>query len=72
MKNKKLYPVSTKGYVYLIWLRKVTLQEINHRVSYTGVHYLKINRLEYHERYSGLLLISAGPPRYLNDICKRK
>ena len=67
MKNKKLYPVSTKGSVYLTWLRKVTLQELDHRVSYTGVHYLKINRLEYHERYSGLLLISAGPPRYLKD-----
>ena len=50
MKNKKLYPVSTKGYVYLIWLRKVTLQELDHRVSYPSVHYLKINRLEYHER----------------------
>ena len=52
MKNKKLNPVSTKGYVYLTWLRKVTLQELDHRISYVGVHYLiiKLNRLEYYER----------------------
>ena len=51
MRNKKLNPVSTQGYVYLIWLRKVTsITGSRSSCFLCGCWVLIDNGLEYHEQ----------------------
>ena len=68
MMNEKLNLKSTQGDVYLTWLKKVTSITGNRSscfLSLCACWPFKDNRLEHHEQWSGLLLISVGPPRYL-------
>ena len=68
MMNEKLNPVSTQGDFYLTWLRKVTSIPGSRSSCFLSLcvcWLFKDNRLEHHEQWSGLLLISVGPPRYL-------
>ena len=68
MMNEKLNPVSTQGDCYLTWLRKVTSIPGSRSSCFLSLcvcWLFKDNRLEHHEQWSGLLLISVGPPRYL-------